>query len=251
MDLESVVERLAEQVERRFYGKHRGFVVDNADPEELGRLRLTVPGVLGDEVVTGWASPCVPHGGAAEQGFLFVPEVGAGVWVEFEEGDLEFPIWVGTFWSKPGGESELPRPLDADAVRNPPTCGIFKTRSGHTIELDDLEGEEKIIVRSRDDHRITMSADGVVITTAEGAVVELKGQAATLVAADGVEISAGSVTLDSSSIALGAGAVEPVVLGNQLLTLFNTHTHPTSMGPSGPPMMPLTAAHMSPGVKAK
>ncbi|HEX2187455.1 MAG TPA: phage baseplate assembly protein V, partial [Longimicrobiaceae bacterium] len=95
MEMEQLVGRLAEESERRFYGKYRGFVVDNDDPEQLGRLRLVVPSVLGPEVVTGWAAACVPYGGAAGMGTLFVPEVDAGVWVEFEEGDLEFPVWVG------------------------------------------------------------------------------------------------------------------------------------------------------------
>ena len=95
------------------------------DPESLGRLTVRVPSVLGSEVVTGWAMPCVPYGGDQNQGFLCIPEPGAGVWVEFEEGDLEFPIWVGTFWSKPGGDSELPRPNNADgseqqSVQSPP-----------------------------------------------------------------------------------------------------------------------------------
>jgi hypothetical protein len=81
-------------------------------------LNLEVPALLGNDVVTGWATPCVPYGGASDQGFVTIPEVDAGVWVEFEAGDLEFPIWVGTFWSKPGGATELPKPVD---VQSPPT----------------------------------------------------------------------------------------------------------------------------------
>ena len=146
MSLEKIVANLVQKVERRFYGKYRGFVVDNADPEQLGRLKLRVPSVLGDDVVTGWAMPCVPYGGDVNQGFLFIPEVDGGVWVEFEEGDLEFPIWVGTFWSKPGGESELPKPNDADgteqgSVQDPPTRKIIKTQKGHTIQFEDKDGE--------------------------------------------------------------------------------------------------------------
>ena len=114
MELEKIVADLMQKVERRFYGKYRGFVVNNMDPKRLGRLTLRVPSVLGPDVVTGWAMPCVPYGGQKNQGFLCIPEVGAGVWVEFEEGDLEFPIWVGTFWSEPGGESEIPTLNDAD-----------------------------------------------------------------------------------------------------------------------------------------
>ena len=126
MNLERIVADLVQKIEHRFYGKYRSFVVDNADPEQLGRLKLKVPSVLGNDVVTGWAMPCVPYGGDANQGLLFIPEVDAGVWVEFEEGDLEFPIWVGTFWSKPEGDSELPKPNEADgteqgSVQDPPT----------------------------------------------------------------------------------------------------------------------------------
>lgn len=170
MELESVVARLAEQVERRFYGKYRGFVVDNEDPESLGRLRLTVPSVLGDEVVTGWAAPCVPYGGAADLGLLFVPEKDAGVWVEFEEGDLEFPIWVGTFWSKPGGESELPRPNDTDGaeqdgVQSPPTRKILKSVKGHTLQFEDADGEEMVlIVEAKNGHVVVMNKDGIQVT---------------------------------------------------------------------------------------
>jgi hypothetical protein len=80
--LERVVADLVEKAERRFYGKYRGTVVDNDDPSRLGRLKVSVPSVLGPNVVTGWATPCVPYGGAAGQGFLFVPQRGAGVWVE-------------------------------------------------------------------------------------------------------------------------------------------------------------------------
>jgi uncharacterized protein involved in type VI secretion and phage assembly len=170
VSLEQVVADLAEKVERRFYGKYRGFVVDNADPERLGRLKLKVPSVLGPDVATGWAMPCVPYGGDAGQGFLFIPEVGAGVWVEFEAGDLEFPIWVGTFWSKPGGESELPRPNDKDgneqdAVQDPPTRKIIKTKKGHTIQLEDADGEEMItIIEAKNGHMITMNKVGIKIT---------------------------------------------------------------------------------------
>jgi Type VI secretion system/phage-baseplate injector OB domain len=179
MNVESVVSRLAAAVERRFYGKYRGFVVDSKDPEHLGRLKLTVPSVLGQDVVTGWAMPCVPYGGAMDLGVLFVPAKDAGVWVEFEEGDLEFPIWVGTFWSKPGGKSELPKPNAADgseesAVQDPPTRKIIKTAKGHTLQFEDADGDEMVIlVEATDGHRITMNADGISIADATGNVIEM------------------------------------------------------------------------------
>lgn len=170
MSLERIVADLVQKIEQRFYGKYRGFVVDNADPEQLGRLKLKVPSVLGNDVVTGWAMPCTPYGGDANQGFFFIPENDAGVWVEFEEGDLEFPIWVGTFWSKPGGNSELPKPNDADgaeqgSVQDPPTRKIIKTKKGHTIQFEDKDNEEMIMVKeAKNGHVITLNKDGIKIT---------------------------------------------------------------------------------------
>lgn len=169
MTLEKIVSRLVQKVEHRFYGKYRGLVVDNEDPEGLGRLKVKVPGVLGSEMVSGWAFPCLPYGGAANQGMLFVPEVEAGVWIEFEEGDLEYPIWVGTFWSKPGGESELPKPNGADgaeqsAVQDPPTRKIIKTVKGHTIQFEDKDGEEMVtILEAQNGNLITLDANGIAI----------------------------------------------------------------------------------------
>ena len=175
MELEKVVADLLQKVERRFYGKYRGFVVNTEDPKRLGRVRLQVPSVLGREVVTGWAMPCVSYGGQKNQGFLSIPEVGAGVWVEFEEGDLEFPIWVGTFWSEPGGESEIPALNGADGKelkneQKPPTRKIIKTQKGHTIQFEDADGEEMVTIIQRINkdlcNFITLKNDGITISSA-------------------------------------------------------------------------------------
>ncbi|MFE5689583.1 phage baseplate assembly protein V [Streptomyces sp. NPDC056512] len=169
MELERTVAGLVEKTERRYYGKYRGSVVDNRDPSRLGRVRVSVPSVLGPDVATGWATPCLPYGGAADQGFLFVPERDAGVWVEFEEGDLEFPIWVGTYWTRPESKSQLPTPQGADGsprteVQDPPTRKIIKTSKGHTIQFEDADGEESVLVREgRHGHRITMDGKGLAL----------------------------------------------------------------------------------------
>lgn len=201
MSLERIVADLVQKIEQRFYGKYRGFVVDNADPEQLGRLKLKVPSVLGSDVVTGWAMPCVPYGGDANQGFLFIPEVDAGVWVEFEEGDMEFPIWVGTFWSKPGSDTELPKPNDADgteqgSVQDPPTRKIIKTKKGHTIQFEDKDGEEMVMIKEAENGNvITMNKDGVKITGTTGNFLEMKTDAFNI-------ISKVAFTIDASGQAL-------------------------------------------------
>src|SRR6185503_16349991 len=80
----------------RFYGKYRGFVQDVSDPETRGRITATVPEVLGEEV-SGWALPVSPFAGA-NHGVVLLPEVGNGVWIEFEAGDPSRPLWIGGWW---------------------------------------------------------------------------------------------------------------------------------------------------------
>lgn len=258
MSLEKVVANLVQKVEKRFYGKYRGFVVDTADPEQLGRLKVRVPSVLGEDVVTGWAMPCAPYGGDIGQGFLFIPEVDAGVWVEFEEGDLEFPIWVGTFWSKPGGESELPKPNDPDgteqsSVQDPSTRKIIKTKQGHTIQFEDADGEEMVIIcEGKNGQVITMSQNGIEIT--DGAnntnkiILDSNGIKVEDKNSNVLTMDSSSVTLKSNQIKIGEGAsTEKLVLGTMLDSLltnwFNlvmAHTHIGNLGaPTGPPTPPL------------
>ena len=91
--------------ERRVYfGKHRGEVIDDRDPLKLGRVKVKVPAILAD--LNPWALPCVPYAGKGV-GWFVIPPVGAKVWVEFEGGDPDFPIWTGCFWDVaadlPGG----------------------------------------------------------------------------------------------------------------------------------------------------
>lgn len=177
-ELERTVAELVRQVEHRYHGKYRGLVIENRDPEQLGRLKVQVPSVLGDQVVTGWALPCVPYGGMAGQGLLAVPDVGAGVWVEFEEGDLEFPIWVGTFWSKPGGKTELPKangPNGAETgVPDSPTRRILKTSRGHTIQIEDAKGQDMILIHeATNKHTVVLDAHGIKIMDGRGNYLEM------------------------------------------------------------------------------
>jgi uncharacterized protein involved in type VI secretion and phage assembly len=250
MDVENVVARLAEAVERRFYGKYRGFVVDNDDPESLGRLRVTVPSVLGDEVVTGWATPCVPYGGDTDRGALFVPDPGAGVWIEFEEGDLEFPIWVGTFWSKPGGQQETPRPngangSEAGSAQKPPTRKIIKTSAGHTIQFEDADDAVRVIIcDGQNENRIVLGSAGLAVVNKNNTIT-MSDDGITLEDAHGNRLVQGNtgmvledtngstITMDVSSGAIPPGVsivgAKKVCLEG-LVTWLMSHTHIGNMG---------------------
>jgi Type VI secretion system/phage-baseplate injector OB domain len=88
------------EVRKRFFGKYRGSVAENLDPLEQGRLIVRVPDVFGI-LTSNWALPCVPLAGPMMGTSFVPPPVGASVWVEFEQGDPQKPIWVGCFWDAP------------------------------------------------------------------------------------------------------------------------------------------------------
>lgn len=79
---------------KRFWGKYRAKVIDNEDPMAIGRLLVDAPDFAGK--VIGWALPCAPWPGDAG---LSVPPAGTNVWLEFEGGDVNYPIWSGCFWT--------------------------------------------------------------------------------------------------------------------------------------------------------
>jgi hypothetical protein len=111
----------------QFFGKYRGKVENNIDPMQLGRVQISVPAVLGEGKMS-WAMPCVPFAGSGV-GFFAIPPVGANVWVEFEGGDPNYPIWSGCFW----GVGEVP------ALPALPQMKVIKTDC-ITLTLSDMPG---------------------------------------------------------------------------------------------------------------
>jgi hypothetical protein len=220
---DDLLARLLDKVEHRFYGKYRAFVKDNADPDKRGRLRLQIPSVLGPDVLSGWALPCAPYGGRAGCGFFFIPENDDGVWVEFEGGLLEYPVWVGTFWTKANAASEAPPPGDS---QSPPTSKIIKTLK-HTIELAD--GSDTLTISDCNDNKVTLDPSGVLVEDGNG---------------NKVTLASGGVTIESSKIKLGGDdAGEKLVKGDTLKTLLSVwhellanHVHPN--GNMGAPTSP-------------
>lgn len=206
-ELEHTVSELVRQVEHRYHGKYRGLVVDNADPEQLGRIRVKVPSVFGDEVVTGWATPCVPFGGQPGQGLFTVPDRDAGVWVEFEEGDLEFPVWVGTFWSKPGGTTEVPKVRDREgaegAVSDPPTRRILATTRGHTIQIEDAENADMVLIHEAiNKHTVVLDRTGITISDGRGHTISTTETGITITTAKDLTIDVtGTVTITAAAVA--------------------------------------------------
>ena len=121
--------------DQRYFGMYRGTVINNIDPMQIGRIQAMVPDVS-KFVPTSWCMPCVPLAGKLE-GTYMLPQIGAGVWIQFEQGDPDFPVWMGGFWGAfrrgacsgtgapadpAGADDRLPDDLAApdDAQRRPP-----------------------------------------------------------------------------------------------------------------------------------
>lgn len=144
---EQAVLDILERLRYRFYGKYRGSVTD-VDANTL-RIKAKVPAVLGDQP-TGWCTPCVPYAGS-NVGMAFLPEQGSGVWIEFEGGDVSYPIWVGCYWRD--GE----QPSDAT-----PTVKAIVTTSPHKILLDDDGGT--ITISDSNQNSVTLDSSGITLT---------------------------------------------------------------------------------------
>jgi len=129
---EELMVGIAEQMRSRFFGKYRGIVTNVEDPEKLGRIVAQVPEVL-QEMPSPWALPATPFAGPGH-GLVLIPEVGDGVWIEFEAGDPSRPIWTGGWW----GPNELPAPGDVQ-VR------ALVTTAGHKFVLNDRDKEIQLL----------------------------------------------------------------------------------------------------------
>ena len=151
---------------QRFYGKYRGIVQGNIDPMMLGRIQATVPDVMGAGE-SGWAMPSAPFGGN-QMGFLGIPSVGAGVWIEFEHGDPDYPIWSGAWW---GSSSELP----SDLLPATNFKVVLQSNFGHKIIVDDTPGVGGITLETVTGQKISLTATGIVIDNGMGAKIELQG----------------------------------------------------------------------------
>ncbi len=167
---------LVDAMAARNYGKYRGRVVSNTDPTSRGRLQVVVPALLGDQSV--WAMPCVPYAGNGV-GLFAMPPVGGGVWVEFEAGDLDYPIWSGCFWA----DGDIPA---SDAV---PTVKFWIT-DAVSVRIDDAAGE--IVIRTQ---AATLTLSATEITAQATTVTQKALSSQTSVSATGFDVNNGAFTV--------------------------------------------------------
>jgi hypothetical protein len=168
----------------RYYGKYRGTVLNNVDPEQRGRIQAMVPDVQG-LIPTTWCMPCVPMAGI-EQGTFMIPQIKAGVWIEFEQGDPDYPIWVGGFW---GAFAEVPKSALVPPPIPPGQTVVFQTSLLHSLVISDAPplpvmapipppapvGTGGIVLRSPSGATIVVNDAGIFINNGKGASIEMVG----------------------------------------------------------------------------
>lgn len=173
---------------KKYYGKYRGTVVNNIDPMQRGRIQALVPDVS-NVMLSSWAEPALP-GGGIQTGMFTVPQIGAGVWIEFEQGDSDYPIWTGCYW---GNAAETP----ALAKMVPPgVSGItFQTTFQNGIVLSDVPGPTGgIMLKSTTGAAIIVNDTGIYIQNGKGASIVMTGTAVTITGTP-VDINMGAMTI--------------------------------------------------------
>ena len=158
----------------KFLGKYRGTVVNNIDPMQIGRILALVPDVL-NAMPTSWAMPCVPIAGK-QMGTFFVPPVGAGVWIEFEHGNPDYPIWVGGYW---GTAAEVPVLALAGDPANPNI--VLQTAGQNSVVISDLPGPGGgIMLKSMTGASVIVNDTGIYIQNGKGASIIMTGPTVTI-----------------------------------------------------------------------
>jgi type VI secretion system (T6SS) baseplate-like injector VgrG len=181
--MDEIVERIVDRTATSYFGKYRGIVTDVGDPNNECRIRATVPAVLGEQAC-GWAMPAAPFAGDGH-GMVMLPKVGSGVWIEFEGGRLDNPIWSGAWWAS----GQRPNP-QGDGVR------VIVSEKGHKLVLDDDADEVKLIHGSGP--QIKMTGTEIVITCG---ACEIK------ISNDNISLNNGLIKVGLAGVSLVNGAM--------------------------------------------
>jgi uncharacterized protein involved in type VI secretion and phage assembly len=158
----------------RYFGKYRGTVLNNIDPMMIGRIQAIVPDVS-SVVPTSWAMPCFPMAGI-QTGTIAVPPIGAGVWVEFERGDPDYPVWTGCFF---GTAAEMP----ALHLLTPPGLSAItlQTMLQNGITVTDLPGPTGgIVIKTTTGASLIVNDTGIYIQNGKGASIVMVGPSVTV-----------------------------------------------------------------------
>ena len=158
----------------RYYGKYRGTVINNIDPMQMGRLTVQVPDVKG-LIPSTWAMPCFPISGK-QMGAYMIPQIGAGVWIEFEQGEPDYPIWSGCWY---GSVAEVPALALAGIPVSPNI--VIQTAAQNAIVISDVPGPTGgIMLKSTTGATLIVNDTGIYIQNGKGAMITMVGPTVTI-----------------------------------------------------------------------
>jgi uncharacterized protein involved in type VI secretion and phage assembly len=153
---------------KKHFGKHRGKVLNNLDPLNRGRILAQVASVSG-LLPSTWCEPCLPLAGI-QSGTYFVPQVGAGVWIEFEEGDVARPIWTGCFW---GSVAEVPM-LALVGLPGSPSI-VLQTGGQVSLVLSDAPGQLGGVLARTHSAAVSVTDASIMLTCGTASIVLAPG----------------------------------------------------------------------------
>jgi uncharacterized protein involved in type VI secretion and phage assembly len=188
--MEHTVERLVERVGGSYYGKYRGIVTDVDDPDNRCRIRATVPAVLGEHPCA-WAMPAMPFAGDGH-GMVMLPAIGSGVWIEFEAGRLDNPIWSGAWWAS----DQRPDPREF-----PNKVRVIVSENGHKIVLDDEKNEIKLV------HGSSKKETPIQITINGTEIVLEVGSCKIKISSSDISLNDGQIKVGQAGVSLVNGAM--------------------------------------------
>lgn len=183
--MEHTLEQLVERVYGRYYGKYRGTVTDVDDPNDQCRIRAMVPALLGDAPLA-WALPAAPFAGDGH-GQVMLPEIGSGVWIEFEAGDINHPVWSGAWWA----QGQRPEPKGA-GVR------VVVSKNGHQVVLDDEADELRLKHGAVAGPEVVLRGDEIVLTM---------GACEITISNTSISLNQGQIKVGLAGVSLANGAM--------------------------------------------
>ena len=158
---------------KQYFGKYRATVISNIDPQEMGRLMVEIADAS-NVLPSSWAMPCVPFAGI-QNGFFAIPAIGSGVWLEFEQGDTDYPVWTGCYW----GLGEVP----ALALAGGPGVQqiVIQSVLQNTLMISDVPGPTGgILLKSATGALISINETGITISNGQGATIIMTGPTVTI-----------------------------------------------------------------------
>lgn len=166
-----------------FTGLHTAIVVDNNDPETMGRIKVKFPWT--DDDIVRWVRLAVPHAGD-KRGWVSLPEIDDEVLIGYEYGDTDFPVAIGSLYN---GQAMPPKNTGGDKNN----VKMFMTRSGNQIVFNDEDGKEQISIVNKDgSNTIVMDMSGPSITIESKGDINIKGKNLTLESQEALNLKSGS-----------------------------------------------------------